>query len=118
MKIAYSLIALVIFPCLAFAHATWNWTKPVHYKEQHDPSVIWLQENLHLRVDFSKDISFEEVEKWPKGKALLHVFKQGDGFKLLDPANGKSLAVFSGLPSHPIEQLLELVLKKTRQPWE
>jgi uncharacterized protein YecT (DUF1311 family) len=112
MNIAYSLISLVIFPCLAFADATWSWTKPVYYKEQHDPSVIWLKENLNLRVEFSKEISFEDVEKWPKGKALLLVFKQGDGVKLLDPANGKSLAVFSGLPSHPIEQLLAACIEK------
>ena len=83
----------------------WQYSERVKYAENHDPSMIWLQDGRKLHVEYTA-ISWEEVDKWKPGRALAITYAHGVGVRLRDDATNKLLPIMCGLPEHPIDVLL------------
>lgn len=89
---------------------TWEHREAVRYQENHDPSMVWLVDGRKLQVHYANP-SWEEVEKWAKGRPLTLLYTAEGGLQLVDDATGKRLRVLSGM-DHPLDKLLEQNLKK------
>lgn len=94
----------------------WLYTAEVTYQENHDPAVIWLNDNCHLQVIYgdakedaasaSQQLSFETVDRWPIGYHLTLAYSTAKGPVLLDPKSGRIAPIIGGLKQHPLELLL------------
>lgn len=94
------------------AAPAWDWSQPVRYAENHDPAMVALADGRDLSVLFA-EITFEDVDKWPKDKALVLGYRDGAGVVLFDADSGKSLLVLHGLEDqHPIDLLLKRCLDR------
>ncbi len=90
----------------ADAKGKWLVYHPVTYQENHDPSMIWLQDKTQLEVRFGK-VSFEEVDAWKPGRKLAFAYRSETGPVLLDLQTGHTLPVVSGWSKHPLDEYLE-----------
>lgn len=106
MKLLLLISALVFVSFEVIAGELWDYSEPVQYLENHDVDMVWLAGGRKLKVKYS-NISWEEVETWKKGKALLLGYRAETGPVLLDAVSGKWIPILSGLDRHPIDQLLE-----------
>jgi uncharacterized protein YecT (DUF1311 family) len=96
----------------AHAAPAWDWSEPVRYRENHDPSVVTLSDGRELMVDYSGS-SVDDMDKWPQDKPLLLGYRRGHGVVLSDPDTGKSMQVLHGLEDkHPIDLLIKRCLDK------
>ena len=86
----------------------WIYSEPVTYKENHDPSMIWLQDGRELQVCYGK-ISWQEVEKWPVGRKLTLAYSERQGCVLID---GETLAQFPVIRGWGHHHPLDLLLKR------
>ena len=76
----------------------------VEFKENHDPSMIWLTDGQKIQVEYGA-ISFEEVEKWKLGRKLHILYSLKTGLVLQDSVTGKSIPIYGGLNEHPLHIL-------------
>jgi uncharacterized protein YecT (DUF1311 family) len=83
----------------------WDHREAVRYQENHDPSMVWLADGRKLQVHYGT-VSWEEVERWRKDRALTLRYTGADGLQLVDDATGKGLRVLGGM-EHPLDKLLE-----------
>jgi len=106
----------LLFGCsiapLALAAPAWDWSQAVKLDRQHDPSMIALADGRDLSVRYDEGLAFEDADKWPKGKALLLAYRDGNGVVLFDADSGKSLRVVLGADPHPIDLLRKRCLDK------
>ncbi len=84
----------------------WLYREPVRYAENHDPSMVWLEDGAQLQVRYGR-IPWKEVEAWPAGKELFVAYQPKTGAVLQDPTSGRHIPVIAGLETHPIDTLLE-----------
>jgi uncharacterized protein YecT (DUF1311 family) len=84
---------------------TWLYQQPVVYSENHDPSMVYLDDGRQLQVEYGPEIEWEEVNKWQKGKKLFISYNSTNGTVLVDSSTGKTLPILSGLKEHPLEVL-------------
>lgn len=91
----------------------WLYCEEVVYRENHDPSMIWLADGREIQVVYGttgglSQPSFKAVETWPAGRPLCLAFGPGCGVILFDPETSGRLPVIGGLDGcHPLDQLLE-----------
>jgi uncharacterized protein YecT (DUF1311 family) len=95
----------------ARAAEPWSWSQPVQYQENHDPSMIWLSDGRKLTVEY-KAVPWNEVDRWPRGKALLLIYDSNSGPYLFDRQIKKALPILDGLDKHPIDIALDDCLRK------
>ncbi len=87
--------------------AEWLFTEPVHYLENHDPAMVWLQDGRQLQVVYGEN-GWEQVELWPTGRPLLLTYSEPTGVVLIDPASGVQFPVLAGCEDrHPLDLLLQ-----------
>jgi hypothetical protein len=119
MRILYhSTLIVVGFLLAGCAHATadfpprstsaeWLFNEPVHYLENHDPAMVWLQDGRQLQVVYGEN-GWEQVELWPAGYPLLLTYSEPTGVVLIDPASGVKFPVLAGCEDrHPLDLLLQ-----------
>ncbi len=100
-------IVLTGFSALAAdVQGKWLVYRPVVYQENHDPSMVWLQDKTQLEVRYGK-VSFEEVDAWKPGRKLAFAYRPDIGPVLLDLQTGHTLPVVSGWSKHPLDEYLE-----------
>lgn len=109
MNVLVTLFVLFLSVCV---HAEqWDYQERVQYQENHDPSVIWLQDGRKLSVNYDA-ISWEEVDAWPANKTITLGYRVGLGTVLFDPVSKKQIHVIAGLDKHPLDTLTEQCLEK------
>jgi uncharacterized protein YecT (DUF1311 family) len=91
---------------------TWLYQQPVVYSENHDPSIVYLDDGRQLEVQYGPEIEWEEVNKWTKGKKLSIAYNLEKGAILLDISTGKSIPILSGLEKHPLDILKSKRMEK------
>ena len=91
---------------------TWLYQQPVVYSENHDPSIVYLDDGRQLEVQYGPEIEWEEVNKWQKGKKLSIAYNLEKGAILLDISTGKSIPILSGLEKHPLDILKSKRMEK------
>jgi hypothetical protein len=84
----------------------WIHSVEVLYKENHDPSMIWLADGRELQVVYGRP-SLEDVDQWKPGRTLRLAFSAATGPVLIDPETMGRLPVIGGLErDHPLDLLL------------
>jgi hypothetical protein len=119
MRILYhSTLIVVGFLLAGCAHVTadfpprstsaeWLFNEPVHYLENHDPAMVWLQDGRQLQVVYGEK-GWEQVELWPAGYPLLLTYSEPTGVVLIDPASGVQFPVLAGCEDrHPLDLFLQ-----------
>jgi hypothetical protein len=93
----------------------WIYTEPVRYQENHDPSVIWLEDGRQLAVQFGT-ITWEQVEKgWRAGRQLTLAYSARQGCVLIDEETRDLLPVIGGWgDEHPLDVILRKNLALTQ----
>ncbi len=91
---------------------TWLYQQPVVYSENHDPSMVYLEDGSQLEVQYGPEIGWEDAEKWTKGKKLSIAYNLEKGAILLDISTGKSIPILSGLEKHPLDILKSKRMEK------
>ena len=94
--------------------ADWIHTEAVSYQENHDPSMIWLQDGRHLMVIYDS-LTWKDVDKWENGRKLTLAFSAQRGCVLIDAESRENLPVIAGWgDKHPLDILLQRNLGLTR----
>jgi hypothetical protein len=93
----------------------WIYSEPVRYRENHDPSVIWLEDGRQLTVQFGT-ITWEQVEKgWSAGRQLTLAYSARQGCVLIDEETRDLLQVIGGWgDGHPLDVILRRNLELTQ----
>jgi len=84
---------------------------PVVYQENHDPSMVLLKGGIEYEVRYG-EVPLEELEDWKPGRKLAFAYRSDTGPVLLDIATGHLLPVVSGWRKHPLDEYVDLQLKK------
>ena len=88
-----------------------NYTERVQYSENHDPSMVWLADGRKVTVSFG-EVSWEEMDKWAKGRAMSILYTPENGSWLVDDTTQSKIKILGGLSRYPIDVLLERYLKR------
>ena len=83
---------MLLLLSLAALAAPPPYEQPVQYADQHDPSVISLEDGRRLQVRYD-GLSFDAVDAWSAGRPLVLTYFADRGMTLLDPASGAKLTV-------------------------
>lgn len=106
------LLTLLLLPVTVYAAPPqWEFSEDVAYKDNHDPSLIFLEDGREVQVNYT-DIKWEEVDKWSAGKKLVLGYAGDKGAVLYDPVLSKFIPIVNGLEKHPIDVLLDKCMEK------
>lgn len=90
----------------ARATETWLFSETVIYRENRDPTMVWLADGRQLQVFFG-EIPAEQIDTWQAGRPLRLAYSAQTGSVLIDPATSVQLPVLAGLgEGHPLDLLL------------
>lgn len=98
------------------AEPKWLHSIPVVFKDNHDPSLILLQDGQVFEVLYDI-ISLEEVNAWREGRKLSLSYSSRTGPVLLDYTTGKWIPLKGGWRRHPLDayadKLMEVAIRGT-----
>jgi hypothetical protein len=77
-------LAITITEPQAQGADAWLYQEAFIYSENHDPSLVYLEDGRQLEVQYRPEIEWEDAEKWPKGKKLFI------GYNLRDQDPGRT----------------------------
>ncbi len=101
------LVVLIVCPYLGATGRcaeAWLYQEKAIYLENHDPSMVFLEDKRVLSVKFD-DLSRSFIDQWPRGKEVMIAYDSEKGTVLLDPISGKTIPVLSGLDQHPLDTM-------------
>lgn len=106
-------VALTLWAVPLWAQNDLIKVEDVRYVDNHDPGWIVLEADREVRVRWAVPgrLAFEDVNAWPKGKALSIALTASDGPVLVDPTTGRFIPILT-IDKHPIDTLVGQCLER------